>query len=101
MFNLPKVKKTLTGLASVKRIKRVVAGIILSTGLVMASAALPTNISAAISDLQNSTSITQASQTGALLLTSPTSGFNRTSWHESHASHESHTSHASHTSSRY
>jgi hypothetical protein len=104
MLQVPKVKKALTGLVSAKRIKRVVAGVILAAGLIVGGAAMPTDSDAAISIQQNGTNEVQSSQIGALLLTSPTAGLTRTAWHESHASHGSHgshESHASHYSSRY
>jgi len=101
MFQVPKVKKTLTGLVSAKRIKKVVAGVILAAGLIVGGAAVPTDSGAAISIQQNGTNAVQSSQIGALVLTSPTAGLTRTAWHESHASHASHESHASHASSRY
>jgi len=103
MVNLPKVKKTLTGLVSGKSIKKVVASVILTAGLVVGAAALPANSVAAISGQQYGTP-EQSSQIGALVLTPSSGELGRTAWHESHASHSSHASHASHAShysSRY
>ncbi|MDD2462515.1 MAG: hypothetical protein PHI97_00800 [Desulfobulbus sp.] len=101
MFNLPKVKKTLTGLVSGKSIKKVVASVVLAAGLIVGGAALPANSTAAMSNLQYGAPVEQGSQIGALVLTSSSGELGRTAWHESHASHSSHASHASHYSSRY
>lgn len=96
MFILPKVKKALTGLVSMKRIKRVIAGVVVATGI-MAGAALPTVANASTAPLQPTS---PAVKIGALLLTQSSSTHTQLADHESHASHESHSSHVSHYSSR-
>jgi hypothetical protein len=101
MFQLPKDKKTLTGLVSTKSIKKVVTGVMLTAGLILGGVATPTDSCASISDPQNGTSITQDLRLGALVLTSPAAGLTRTAYHTSHVSHASHESHVSHYSSRY
>lgn len=104
MFTLPKVKKALTGLISVKHIKSVIAGVAIATGVMFG--AVPTDANATASQSQAAPSF-QAETTGALLLTpsfaTPMMLADHESHysHSSHASHESHASHASHYSSRW
>lgn len=95
---LPKVKKSLTGLTSLKRIKNVIAGIVVASGLIAGVA--PTDANA--TQVQAATPSFQVETTGALLLTpSNASTIYLARGHSSHSSHASHASHASHTSSRY
>jgi hypothetical protein len=92
---LPKVKKSLTGLTSMKRIKNVIAGVVIASGL--AVGVVSTDANAA--QIQGATYFHQTQTTGALLLTpSDSSSVNLA---RGHSSHSSHASHASHASSRY
>lgn len=96
MFNLPKVKKTLAGLVSAKRLKKVVASAAIAGALFVA--AISTDASAAMSTSKGIDSPSSNLQIGALLLAPETEEYGKVAAHYSHSSHSSHASHASHHS---